>query len=364
MSEPSVLRLKRKATDDAPGVLILEQHLKRAKLHYVRKADDNDSTNGIAALQQEEPAKTVSERKSGLEPSGVPIKRLYHLSRKRKASREADNVATFVEKKRKDNRQAPVNFEEVHDELRAPSPQKQLKKPSRGAAVSDTNKLVQHVETDTERKKMEELSNYYQNEFAEEVESERRTAGATKITTSYSQSKRITPPKLSGQRSKELHRQRVATNASLTSNGDVQMEDDSDYVYDTYILAPVGGLDTAKIDAQTGLTNVGYLVITAEDESLWSTYLVDDPSDEEGGGDSDEFDENAEDFYGADYPEDELASDDEFDRNGYAYRRKGAFDEEYDEDTGAYSDDEDKFERLTDPFGCGGGLPKRFADGR
>ena len=38
----------------------------------------------------------------------------------------------------------------------------------------------------------------------------------------------------------------------------------------------------------------------------------------------------AEDYYGADYPSDELASDDEHDRGAYAYRaRRGSNDEQY-----------------------------------
>lgn len=41
----------------------------------------------------------------------------------------------------------------------------------------------------------------------------------------------------------------------------------------------------------------------------------------------------AEDHYTADYPEDEVDSDDEFDRNAYNYRNRNASDnEEYDED--------------------------------
>ena len=38
----------------------------------------------------------------------------------------------------------------------------------------------------------------------------------------------------------------------------------------------------------------------------------------------------AEDFYGNDYPEDELDSDDEHDRNAYQYRKDASDDGEYD----------------------------------
>lgn len=49
----------------------------------------------------------------------------------------------------------------------------------------------------------------------------------------------------------------------------------------------------------------------------------------------------AEDHYTADYPEDEVDSDDEFDRNAYYYRTHNASDlEEFDEDDATYSDGE------------------------
>ena len=47
----------------------------------------------------------------------------------------------------------------------------------------------------------------------------------------------------------------------------------------------------------------------------------------------------AEDYYGADYPEDEVASDDERDVGAYKYRQGASDDEEFDSDTGAWSDD-------------------------
>lgn len=41
---------------------------------------------------------------------------------------------------------------------------------------------------------------------------------------------------------------------------------------------------------------------------------------------------SAEDYYGNDYPEDELDSDDEFDREVYKYRNGASDDEEFDKD--------------------------------
>lgn len=49
----------------------------------------------------------------------------------------------------------------------------------------------------------------------------------------------------------------------------------------------------------------------------------------------------AEGYYGADYPEDEVASDDEFGRGAYGYRHAASDDEQWDSDTGAWSEEED-----------------------
>lgn len=48
----------------------------------------------------------------------------------------------------------------------------------------------------------------------------------------------------------------------------------------------------------------------------------------------------AEDYYANDYPEDEVASDDERGMGAYEHRKGASDDEEYDEDTAAWSDDD------------------------
>lgn len=51
----------------------------------------------------------------------------------------------------------------------------------------------------------------------------------------------------------------------------------------------------------------------------------------------------AEDYYGADYPEEEVASDDEFGRDAYQYRKAASDEEEYDLGKDPYDyEDEDK----------------------
>ena len=60
----------------------------------------------------------------------------------------------------------------------------------------------------------------------------------------------------------------------------------------------------------------------------------------------------AEDYYGADYPEDEVDTDDEYDTGAYNYRHNASDDEEYGSETGAWSDDEElrhPWRKLTRP---------------
>ncbi|KAI9718312.1 MAG: hypothetical protein M1828_006776 [Chrysothrix sp. TS-e1954] len=92
---------------------------------------------------------------------------------------------------------------------------------------------------------------------------------------------------------------------------------DGDFVYDTFIRHLATGKERpASKDA------VGYLVVPPDDTNFWSPHdlVFDNQSSSEPDWDSEQDDENAENFYGADYPEDELASDDEFGKAAYKYR--------------------------------------------
>lgn len=116
-------------------------------------------------------------------------------------------------------------------------------------------------------------------------------------------------------------------------------ENDGDYMYDTYVLAVPESLPAINPGSGDQGEKVGYLVIHEEDQETWDAYLDEDSNNKN--SDTDDEDENAENHYDADYPDDELASDDEFNRNAYGFRGKRASDdEEWDEQTGAYSDDE------------------------
>ncbi|CAD6570478.1 MAG: hypothetical protein ASARMPREDX12_003642 [Alectoria sarmentosa] len=116
----------------------------------------------------------------------------------------------------------------------------------------------------------------------------------------------------------------------------IHLDDDGDYVLDTYVRSsaqpfgvtePTGSYQDSLQGIDHG--NVGILVIEdGEEEALWEAFAEDPESGRE--WNSEEEDENgSEDYYGNDYPEDEVNSDDEFGRGAYNYRHAASDDEEF-----------------------------------
>lgn len=110
--------------------------------------------------------------------------------------------------------------------------------------------------------------------------------------------------------------------------------DGEDYVYDTYIREIIMPDAEGKIPEPQG--TVGYIMLTEEDEEWW---YDNDQSDKE--FDTDDEDSNAEEYYANDYPEDELSSEDEFDRGAYRHYH-GEDNEEYDLDDEVRSDEDEE----------------------
>ncbi|KAL9006226.1 MAG: hypothetical protein Q9188_000998 [Gyalolechia gomerana] len=121
-------------------------------------------------------------------------------------------------------------------------------------------------------------------------------------------------------------------------------EDTENFVFDVYVRQPqrIGentsmGLQHAALE-KANSDKIGVLVIEDEDQETWELYGDEDQSSDEGWN-SEEEDENAEGYYGNDYPEDELDSDDEYNRDTYKHWHS-TFDEEEFEDNVNWSDDE------------------------
>ncbi|TLS30152.1 hypothetical protein PpBr36_03488 [Pyricularia pennisetigena] len=115
-------------------------------------------------------------------------------------------------------------------------------------------------------------------------------------------------------------------------------DDDGDYIIDTYVRVAADSITTEATPDQVGL-----LVLDNEPDI---DYFYGEESDSEEEYEDDE-DENAENYYTADYPDDEVASGDEFDRDAYLYQMGMS---EFDGGSGSDSEDDDE----------DGGVPGRF----
>ncbi|KAI5926588.1 hypothetical protein F4810DRAFT_545921 [Camillea tinctor] len=140
-------------------------------------------------------------------------------------------------------------------------------------------------------------------------------------------------PKPPAKRYAERHPEEVQSpvdKAMVDADANVSDSDDGDYIIETYIRVPA-----SNIGDQVPPQNVGLLVFDAEPDMEYFYGEGDDSEDEWA---EEEEDENAENYYTADYPDEEVASDDEFDLNPYSFRNANASDlEEYDMD----DDDDD-----------------------
>lgn len=366
MSGPAVVCIKRKRTEQAPDALLLERPGKRLQsevsdIQYVRQKDSKDDGHGhghghdggagsgptrMGGRQGADIDDGHVSARDGASQSENKARRTFQLLTQptmlepvgpKNKKRKHDGVATFVERNAKQTtmmRSIPDSTERTPSRPYATT-EAPLKRPGRRAAVNLGGSSA--FPTNAHNAQVDHTVANSLHEFAQQVVA---TEAKPRITAM---------PKLPPQRSRALHRQsilrNVTKNVSIDQDGDADMEDEADYVYDTYILAPSSSDGAVRANVYDALGNVGYLVITEEDQDVWETYLEDEPSDKD--WNSDEEDENAEDWYGADYPDDELASDDEFGRNNdHGFRTRGAADdEEWDEDTGTFSDVEDDRQR-------------------
>ncbi|PNY27514.1 Uncharacterized protein TCAP_02561 [Tolypocladium capitatum] len=128
--------------------------------------------------------------------------------------------------------------------------------------------------------------------------------------------------------------------------------DDDEWIIEEYVRIPA---NTVALDVSP--SDIGVLVLDDEEEDL----LFFGPSpDEDDNLDEDDEDENAENHYAADYPEDEVESDDEYGRQPYGYRNGNASD---DEEFGNvhYSNDEDDHDEALFKGDAGDGDDARIA---
>lgn len=127
--------------------------------------------------------------------------------------------------------------------------------------------------------------------------------------------------------------------APMDDDEDIEMldSDSEDYVIEQYYRVPASRLNEEEVSA----TTVGLLVFDSEPDKIDFFFGTED--DEEFEFPEDEDDENHENYYAADYPDEDLEWDDELDRNPYEYRTGNASDrEEFDAEE--FVDDEELFD--------------------
>ncbi|KAK5118280.1 hypothetical protein LTR62_002793 [Meristemomyces frigidus] len=372
---PAQLCIKRKRDERGPDRLILESPAAKrsltdgkaqeiSALRYVRVDIDMGGV-GNEVGGRKETDEGVRPRLVGVEGGGER-RRVFHLSRRgntisrsrvarkgQETGREgvgtgagqATSIATFEERKAGEARtraEPTTGAQDLEDEGPAPAP---LKRPSRRTAIpiTRTSPSKNKLETPESRKNAETLAAAIHALGFEDLESPKQ--------------KLTSLPKF-GTRRRDLHPQlpkpaaapepRILNADDKDDNDRMAVDPETDYVYDTYILSPpppstLSHPHTPDQSAGHDDENIGYLIITDADQPLWDSYL-EGSSDSEENDSNDDADSNAEDYYGADYPEDELASDDEYDRGAYGFRRRGAGgsdDESWDGETGEFGGDED-----------------------
>lgn len=377
MDGPSTIRLQRKRGELPPDRLLVKRKRNggdddagnQAEIAYERKKSRYIS-NG--ATDEAEFANSSSSAPRLSSPSTPTEPRTFHLSQPKKRKQDDASIATVIES---ENRPTKVKRTNDNQGNRQPQPEqapiqpsneRTYKRPGRGAQVKPQNAQPDADQQDTVKSIASQRTNARKqmNDLAAEMHK-----FALEEMAKTEKPKSVVKPKLSASRARALHQQRSAASPQQqVEQGDVEMDDssDSEYVYETYVragpktLASTNGYgdnhataDVLRVQNPSG--NIGYLVITEEDEELWENYM--ESQDHQDSDATDDEDENAEDYYAADYPSDELASDDEYDRGAYGYRGQGGSDDEqYDQQT--WSDEED--ERMRNPFGRKAEIPKAF----
>ncbi|KAI0010120.1 hypothetical protein F4779DRAFT_627337 [Xylariaceae sp. FL0662B] len=145
-------------------------------------------------------------------------------------------------------------------------------------------------------------------------------------------------PKAPAKRYAERHPETVQSpvdKAMIDADVGISDSDEDGYIIETYVRIPA-----SKMGEHVSPQNVGLLVFDAEPDM---EFFYGEGTDSEDEWAEDDEDENAENYYTADYPDEEVASDDEFNQNPYFFRNGNASDlEEYDvrdeSDESAWSD--------------------------
>jgi hypothetical protein len=308
MDGPNTVRLQRRRNELPPDQLFVErkrkneQSVDEARNYYIRQKRDNDTSHVDSELQYAENTGNGSSAQSAA--SALEARRVFHLkhtptlaasvqSTKTRKRKQNDEPATVVEKRREkavgDESVVPLN-QIGEDDTQQTAPSAPPKRPGRGSAIRPRANKAEPVKPENEN-----IVARQQRELAALAQEMHQFALDELAKTPKPQIK--TKPKLPPSRSRALHEQQVPASPSRAAptkdaDEDTAMDSDSEYVYDTYVLAPaptsVNGNEPIDVHKTLAVpSNVGYLIITEDDEQLWETYIHDlegsdsEPTDED-----------------------------------------------------------------------------------
>lgn len=242
-------------------------------------AADGANSAATAHAQRREFRLLVDHLKTAQE--GVPKAE----GRKRKAQTEAD-IPTFVEATAKKRRFNDLSlFEPASTNTNEEKPATPLKRPGAGARVKNlpsTTASPQSAPKPQPDRLADALHRFALQEAANEA-AHKEPREKPKVP--Y-------VPKTPVKRYKDRFPDAFAATHPLPSDNDVDMDmsDEEDYVYDTYVRTKEPVVPAAVDSADPASVQIGYIVITEEEQPYWETYFEDDDTDKE--WDTDEEDEN------------------------------------------------------------------------
>ncbi|KAL2181704.1 uncharacterized protein P884DRAFT_253760 [Thermothelomyces heterothallicus CBS 202.75] len=269
-----------------------------------------------------------------------------------KALIQEHGVAPTGQPKPVDDSRPPEPSEPRNGETPAvqqPSPVKYKRPGTRACTQAAKNKTLPPSMQQREDIDMDELARAMDSWTVEEINKNLDRMKAESTTSKYSPATSRFKPKAPKMRYFERHPESVAARqrgdavsqapcGTAVMSVDAAAEDttdEEDYVLETYERVPAERLREQAVPSH----RVGLLVFDTEPDMVEFFYGTEGDSDDD--LPEDEEDENAENYYTADYPEEELDWDDEFDRNPYTYTTQNDSDrEEYDL---RYFDDEDNW---------------------
>ncbi|RKF64234.1 hypothetical protein OnM2_020066 [Erysiphe neolycopersici] len=363
---PEEIKIKRKRTDEPVDILHIQEPLgkkRRCVTDFVFCRQPKAVATAAPVISQTVPTIQVSRRplspnstakseqkpKNFLKSNGVTKPRHFHIYRP--TTIQTPNTESFSRKRKADTIFVERRLSSIRkprlEENNVPSPVSSLDNKTNLCQTkkilgpsSHSQKLPCKVQSSaplrnvrlpsgdiipwdvTSEKLIAEMQAYTLSEINKSIaKSEKKHLSdasdpqvlATSITTERKQNTRF-KPKTPSLRYKDRHQNQVDTD----SDNDYEIEcyesiddenENDDWVVEKYLRMPIEDAQTEDCD------NYGFLVLDSQAEI--EEFFQDDASSVE--EDEEDEDENAENHYTADYPEDEIELDDEFDLNAYNY---------------------------------------------